>query len=175
MKRRGTYRVRRVFFFLVNRVEHQKRTQTATKWWPFGFVFGVQLGLRHTQALINIQRLIIIWCFFTRAEKTLKKTSPQKQILQSIFTKDFLSNKEYLLRTFFRYRKETPNDDEVLDINQCLCLPKAELNTKNEPKRPPLCGRLGSFLVFNSVHQKKKRGVPGTCRAASYVKSKNSQ
>ena len=44
MKRRGMYRVRRVFFFLVNRVEHQKRTQTATKWWPFGLVFGVQLG-----------------------------------------------------------------------------------------------------------------------------------
>ena len=39
-----------------------------------------------------------------------------------------------------------------LDINQWLCMPKAELNTKNEPKRPPLCGRLGSFLVFNSVH-----------------------
>ena len=54
MKQRGMYRVRRVFVFLVNRVEHQKRTQTATKWWPFGFVFGVQLGLRHTQALINI-------------------------------------------------------------------------------------------------------------------------
>ena len=54
LKRRGMYRLRRVFFFLVNRVDHQKRTQTATKWWPFGFVFGVQLGLRHTQALINI-------------------------------------------------------------------------------------------------------------------------
>ena len=27
------------------RVEHQKRTQTATTLWPFGFVFGVQLGL----------------------------------------------------------------------------------------------------------------------------------
>ena len=40
----------------------------------------------------------------------------------------------------------------ALDINHCLCMPKAELNTKNEPKRPPLCGRLGSFLVFNSVH-----------------------
>ena len=26
------------------RVEHQKRTQTATTLWPFGFVFGVQLG-----------------------------------------------------------------------------------------------------------------------------------
>ena len=27
------------------RVEHQKRTQTATTLWPFRFVFGVQLGL----------------------------------------------------------------------------------------------------------------------------------
>ena len=26
------------------RVEHQKGTQTATTLWPFGFVFGVQLG-----------------------------------------------------------------------------------------------------------------------------------
>ena len=40
-------------FFLVNRVEHQKRTQTTAEL-PFGFVFGVQLGLRQTQALINI-------------------------------------------------------------------------------------------------------------------------
>ena len=54
MKWRGMYPVRRVFFFLVNRVEHQKRTQTTAEL-PFGFVFGVQLGLRHTQALINIE------------------------------------------------------------------------------------------------------------------------
>ena len=44
-----------------------------------------------------------------------------------------------------------PNDDKVLDIDQCLCLLKAELNTKNE-SRWSLKGRLGSFLVFNSVH-----------------------
>ena len=31
------------------RVEHQKRTQTATTLWPFGFVFGVQLGLLEKQ------------------------------------------------------------------------------------------------------------------------------
>ena len=43
-----------------------------------------------------------------------------------------------------------PNDDDMLDINQCLCLPKAKLNTKNEPKR--FRGRLGSFLVVNSIH-----------------------
>ena len=45
--------VHAVFFFLVNRVEHQKRTQTTAEL-PFGFVFGVQLGLRQTQALNNI-------------------------------------------------------------------------------------------------------------------------
>ena len=44
MNQCGMTRVRRVFVFLVNRVEHQKLTQTATTWWPFGFVFGVQLG-----------------------------------------------------------------------------------------------------------------------------------
>ena len=36
--------VHATFCFLVNRVENQKQTQTATKWWPFGFIFGVQLG-----------------------------------------------------------------------------------------------------------------------------------
>ena len=44
-------------------------------------------------------------------------------------------------------RKELPFDDEVLDTNPCLRLPKAGLHTKNEPKRG---GRLGSLLVFNS-------------------------
>ena len=44
------------------------------------------------------------------------------------------------------------DDCHVKAINQCLCMPKAELKTKNEVKRPPLCGLLGSFLVFNSVH-----------------------
>ena len=32
-----------------------------------------------------------------------------------------------------------------------LCLPKAELNTKNETKRPVLIGWLDSFVVFNSI------------------------
>ena len=41
-------------------------------------------------------------------------------------------------------------------------MPKAELNTKNEPKRAPLCGRLGSFLVFNSVYKKNENAAyPG--------------
>ena len=39
-------------FFLVNRVEHQKLNQTTAEL-PFCWVFGVQLGLRQTQALIN--------------------------------------------------------------------------------------------------------------------------
>ena len=36
------------FFFLVNRVEHQKLNQTTAEL-SFGWVFGVQLGLRQTQ------------------------------------------------------------------------------------------------------------------------------
>ena len=41
---------------MINRVEHQKRNQPAIEKWPFGFVFGVQLGLRQTQALIKPKR-----------------------------------------------------------------------------------------------------------------------
>ena len=42
--------------------------------------------------------------------------------------------------------------DDVIDTNQCLCSPKAELNTKNSTKRQ-LCCRLVEFLVFNSIGQ----------------------
>ena len=44
------------------------------------------------------------------------------------------------------------NEYDVIGINQCLCLPKAELNTKNSTKRQ-LCCRLVEFLVFNSIYQ----------------------
>ena len=43
------------------------------------------------------------------------------------------------------------DNDDVIGSNQCLCLPKAELNTKNSTKRQ-LCCRLVEFLVFNSIH-----------------------
>ena len=43
-----------------------------------------------------------------------------------------------------------PDNDNVLGPNQCLCLPKAELKTKNSTKRQ-LCCRLVEFLVFNSI------------------------
>ena len=39
---------------------------------------------------------------------------------------------------------------DVIGINQCLCLPKAELNTKNSA-RWQLCCHLVEFLVFNSI------------------------
>ena len=42
---------------MCNRVEHQKRNQTAIEKWPFGFVFGVQVGLRQTQALIKTKTI----------------------------------------------------------------------------------------------------------------------
>ena len=46
------YPVRWDIFFLVNRVEHQKLNQTTAEL-SFGWVFGIQLGLRQTQALIK--------------------------------------------------------------------------------------------------------------------------
>ena len=42
------------------------------------------------------------------------------------------------------------NEYDMIGINQCLCLPKAELNTKNSTKRQ-LCCCLVEFLVFNSI------------------------
>ena len=44
-----------------------------------------------------------------------------------------------------------PDSDAVIGSNQCLCLAKAELNTKNSTKRQ-LCCCLVEFLVFNSIH-----------------------
>ena len=43
------------------------------------------------------------------------------------------------------------DNDNVIGSNQCLCLLKAELKTKNSTKRQ-LCCRLVEFLVFNSIH-----------------------
>ena len=42
-----------------NRVEHQKLNQVTAEL-PPGWVFGVQLGLRQTQALINTYHIILI-------------------------------------------------------------------------------------------------------------------
>ena len=46
-------------YFLVNRVENQKLNQTTAEL-PFGWVFGFQLGLRQTQALVWTYYIIII-------------------------------------------------------------------------------------------------------------------
>ena len=45
------------------------------------------------------------------------------------------------------------DNDDAIGSNQCLCLPKAELKTKNSTKRQ-LCSRLVEFVVFNSIHKK---------------------
>ena len=45
------------------------------------------------------------------------------------------------------------DDGPVIGSNQCLCVPKAELKTKNSTKRQ-LCCRLVEFLVFNSIYLK---------------------
>ena len=49
------FRASRVTFFLVNRVEKPKRTQTATEVLAVWVRFGFQLGLRKTLALIIIK------------------------------------------------------------------------------------------------------------------------
>ena len=36
-----------------NRVEHHKLNQPAIEMWPFGFIFGAQLGLRQTWAVMK--------------------------------------------------------------------------------------------------------------------------
>ena len=43
------------------------------------------------------------------------------------------------------------DNDDVIGSNQYLCLPKAELNTRNSTKRQ-LCCRLVEFLVLNTIH-----------------------
>ena len=43
------------------------------------------------------------------------------------------------------------DDGRLKGSNQCLCLPKAELKTKNSTKRQ-LCCRLVEFFIFNSIH-----------------------
>ena len=49
------------------------------------------------------------------------------------------------------------NEGDVIGFTQCLCLPKSELNTKNETTRPLVNGWLVLFLVFNSItHVGKK-------------------
>ena len=41
------------FSGMSNRVEHQKQNQPAIEKWPFGFVFGIQLGRWQRLALIK--------------------------------------------------------------------------------------------------------------------------
>ena len=45
---------------------------------------------------------------------------------------------------------------DVIGINQCMCLPKAELNTKNST-RWQLCCHLVKFLDFNSIVDVEKK------------------
>ena len=55
--------LRQVEHFLTdmsNRVEHQKRNQPAIEKRLFGFVFGVQLALRQTRALIKTKKSTLL-------------------------------------------------------------------------------------------------------------------
>ena len=99
-----------------NRVEHQKLNQVAAEL-PPGWVFGVQLGLRQTHALIKT--------------KTIRTRKVPPAIL--IFSSNLLLNSNIAGGTFPLLI--------VFVLNQCLYLPKAKLNTKNSTK----WRRKGSF------------------------------
>ena len=43
-----------------DRVEHQKQNLPPIENWPFSFVFGVQLGLRQTRALIETKETTLL-------------------------------------------------------------------------------------------------------------------
>ena len=58
----------------------------------------------------------------------------------------------------------------LLGFKECLCLPKAELNTKNETKRPLFNGRLVSFLVFNSITHVGKKVTRLTTKWGYWIK-----
>ena len=119
-----------------NRVEHQKLNQTTGEL-PFGWVFGVQLGFRPTQALINTYHIILIHRDF----HVIHRFSSHWKAVQLASWIAF----QWIDRWWMML-----NEYDVIVINQCLCLPKAELNTKNST-RWQLCCHLVEFLVFNSI------------------------
>ena len=114
-----------------NRVEHQKLNQVTAEL-PPGWVFGVQLGLRQTQALIKTYHIILIQ-YHSSYINTQESDPTCRRLDQFPVVNDM---------TMYEY--------DVIGINQCLCLPKAELNTKSST-RWQLCCHLVEFLVFNSI------------------------
>ena len=120
----------------MNRVENQKLNQTTAEL-PFGWVFGFQLGLRQTQALINTFCMTVI-----KHHRLLKHACRRLLPTREVFVEDF-----YLLEkssTSMLLEMMMFNDGHAIGINQCLCLPKAELKTKNSTAVVWL-----SFFVFN--------------------------
>ena len=65
-------------------------------------------------------------------------------------TQELIKTKEYK-KTCKKNKSSSSFSSTSLVLNQCMCLPKAELNIKNETKRPLLNGRSASFLMFNSI------------------------
>ena len=52
--------MRRFLTDMINQGEHQTQNQPGIKKWPFGFIFGVQLYLRKTLALIKTKKKKIL-------------------------------------------------------------------------------------------------------------------
>ena len=113
-----------------NRVEHQKLNQVTAEL-PPGWVFGVQLGLRQTQALINTYHIILI--------------HHHRHVIHHRFTGNWSNLASWITFQWIVRWWMTWNEYDVFGINQCLCLPEAELNTKNST-RWQLCCHLVEFL-----------------------------
>ena len=119
------------FFFLVNRDEHQQQTQTATKWWPFGFVFGVQLGSlqkrkrgvpstcrtvsndfsRNIFGASCLKETINTKCFRIKIIKTFPFVSMKKNVVKN-------ANNDYRERTLYRTSQSRWRSNQIY---QSLC------------------------------------------------------
>ena len=112
----------RIFGTFLGKAPKYGYTVSAVRWDTYFLVN--QLGHRQTQALIRTYYIIIIKGDEDKEEEVKKA--------QSALPPPF-------------------DNDDMIGSNQYLCLPKAELKTKNSTKRQ-LCCRLVEFLVFNSIH-----------------------
>ena len=79
------------------------------------------------------------------AKAELNKKNSARRAVTALLAEFFLFN------SAFGGRLALITTNILLDFNQCPCLPKAELNTKNKTKQSLLNGRLVLFLVFISM------------------------
>ena len=111
------FRERRVTFFPVNRVEHQKLNQTT----PYGAVWlsfwcSTRPSADTSNELVHIT-LIIIIIISSITGKTFKQASPKTHHFHRIYSKVFFWIRGYLLKNFSSYRRNTCNHYDEIGTN----------------------------------------------------------